>query len=126
MALKGKKKSKNILESFSFAFEGLFYGVKNVKNMRIHLFFTILVLLGSFIFKVSTVEFLILLVFIALVISLELVNTAIEEAVNLAMPNLHPLAKIAKDVAASAVLVAALVSLVAGVIIFLPKIIALF
>lgn len=128
MALKGKnkKKSKNIIESFKYAFEGLFFGLKNIKNIRIHLFFTFLVVAGGIFFKMSSIEWLISLLFIALVISLELVNTAIEETVNLAMPNIHPVAKIAKDLAASAVLVSAIISLIAGFIIFLPKIIGLF
>lgn len=128
MALKGKnkKKSKNIIESFKYAFEGLSFGLKNIKNIRIHLFFTFLVVAGGIFFKMSSIEWLISLLFIALVISLELVNTAIEETVNLAMPNIHPVAKIAKDLAASAVLVSAIISFVAGFIIFLPKIIGLF
>ena len=61
-----------------------------------------------------------------MVISLELMNTAVEETVNLAMPNIHPVAKIAKDMAASAVLVAAIAAFIAGIIIFLPKVIGLF
>lgn len=128
MALKGKnkKKSKNIIESFKYAIEGLMFGLKNVRNLKIHLFFTVLVIVGGILFGISSVEWLILLLFIALVISLELVNTAIEETVNLAMPNIHPVAKIAKDVAASAVLVSAMISFIAGFIIFLPKIIDLF
>lgn len=128
MALKGKnkKKSKNIIESFKYAFEGLFFGLKTIRNIRIHLFFAFLVVLGGIFFKISSFEWLISLVFIALVISLELVNTAIEETVNLAMPNIHPVAKIAKDVAASAVLVSAIISMIAGFIIFIPKIIGLF
>lgn len=128
MALKGKnkKKSKNIIESFKYAFEGLFFGLKNIRNLKIHLMFTLLVVIGGIYFKMSSIEWLISLLFIALVISLELINTAIEEAVNLAMPNVHPVAKIAKDVAASGVLVAALISFIAGFIIFLPKIIELF
>ena len=59
-----------------------YVGVKNVKNMKIHLTFTFFVIVGGFFFKVSTVEWLILLLFIALVISFELMNTALEEAVN--------------------------------------------
>ena len=76
--------------------------------------------------RISVFEWLICLVFIALVISLELINTAIEETVNLAMPNIHPVAKIAKDVAASGVLISAIISVIVGFIIFLPKIIDMF
>ena len=128
MASKGKtkKKSRNLIDSFKYAFEGLFFGLRTIKNIRIHLFFTFLVVGGGFFFDITKVEWLICLLFIALVISLELMNTAVEEAVNLAMPNIHPVAKVAKDVAASSVLVAALVSLVAGFVIFLPKVLGLF
>ena len=128
MALKGKKnkKSRNLIDSFKYAFEGLFFGLKTIKNIRIHLLFTFLVVVGGIFFKISAVEWLISLLFIALVISLELMNTAVEETVNLAMPNIHPVAKVAKDVAASSVLVAAIIAFIAGVIIFLPKVIGLF
>lgn len=128
MALKGKnkKKCKSLIESFKFAFEGLFFALRNVRNFKIHLFFTFLVIIGGFYFRISIFEWLICLVFIALVISLELINTAIEETVNLAMPNIHPVAKIAKDVAASGVLISAIISVIVGFIIFLPKIIDMF
>ncbi len=128
MVLKGKnkKKCKSLVESFKFAFEGLFFSLRNVRNFKIHLFFTTLVIIGGFYFRISIFEWLICLIFIALVISLELVNTAIEETVNLAMPNIHPVAKIAKDVAASSVLISAMISIIVGFIIFLPKIIDMF
>lgn len=129
MALKGnknKKKSRNLIDSFKYAFEGLFFGLKTVKNIRVHLFFTFLVVVGGIFFEITKVEWLICLLFISLVISLELVNTAVEETVDLAMPNIHPVAKIAKDVSASAVLVSAIMSLIAGFIIFLPKVLGLF
>ena len=129
MALKGnknKKKSRNLIDSFKYAFEGLFFGLKTVKNIRVHLFFTFLVVVGGIFFEITKVEWLICLLFISLVISLELVNTAVEETVDLAMPKIHPVAKIAKDVSASAVLVSAIMSLIAGFIIFLPKVLGLF
>jgi len=123
---KNKKKSRNLIDSFKYAFEGLFFGLRTIKNIRIHLFFTFLVVAGGLFFEITKVEWLICLLFISLVISLELMNTAVEETVNLAMPNIHPVAKIAKDVSASAVLVSALVSLIAGFVIFLPKVLGLF
>ena len=128
MALKGnkKRKSKNIIDSFKYAIEGVLYAFKNVRNLKIHSFFTVIVIIGGFFFKISKVEWLICMLFIAIVISLELVNTAIEETVNLAMPNIHPVAKIAKDVAAGAVLVSAIIAFISGIIIFLPKVINLF
>ena len=60
-----------------------------------------------------------------MVLSLELVNTSIEYAIDMAMPEIHPLAKVAKDVSAGAVLVSAITSVIIGLIIFLPKLLAL-
>ena len=80
----------------------------------------------SYILHVSMVEWCILLLTISLVLVLEMVNTAIERAVDLVTKDYYELAKIAKDVAAGAVLVASMFSVVLGVLIFLPKIILLF
>ena len=124
MALKGKsKKSKNLMQSFGYAFEGIGYALKTVNNLKIHLLFTLVVIVGGFFFEITTSEFLVCLVFIALVISLELVNTAIEEVVDLASPDINPIAKRAKDVAAAAVLFSAIMAFIVGIAIFLPRII---
>ena len=120
-----RKKSKNLIQSFSYALEGLGYAFKTVKNMRIHLLFTLLVTIGGIIFHITRLEYFICLIFIALVISLELVNTAIEEAVDLASPEIHILAKRAKDVAAGAVLFASVIAFIVGCAIFLPKILGM-
>ena len=128
MASKDRKryKSKNLFDSFKHAFNGIIYGIKNTRNLKIDLFVAIVVIILGFVLKVSLIEWTILILCIALVMSLELINTAIEEAVNLAMPNIHPIAKISKDVAAGAVMFFALASAVIGIILFLPKIIDLF
>ena len=122
MGLK-EKRSKNLLDSFKHAFDGIFYSLKSVKNLKIHLFFTALVLIGGFIFKINAFEWLTCLICIALVISLELLNSAVEEAVNLTTLEFNERAKHAKDLAAGAVLVSAIISFVIGLIIFLPKVI---
>ena len=130
MALRGKvkkesvssKKSNNIFQSFGYAFEGLGYALRTVRNLRVHLFFTLLVVLGGKFFGISKTEYFICLLFVALVISLELVNTAIEEVVDLASPEINPIAKRSKDVAASAVLFSAAIAFIVGIMIFLPKI----
>ncbi|MBR1385963.1 MAG: diacylglycerol kinase family protein [Bacilli bacterium] len=127
MASKGNKyKSKNIIDSFKHAFDGLAYSFKKTKNLLVDVVFAVLVITAGFVFKVSLIEWAVLLLCIALVMSLEMVNTALEEAVNLAMPNLHPIAKISKDVSAGAVLFSAIISVVIGLIIFMPKFIGLF
>lgn len=133
MGLKGKKnnkvdtikskKSHNLVQSFKHAIDGFAYTLKNEKNIKIHLLFTLLISIGGMIFKITRTEYLICLTFVALVISLELVNTAIEEAVDLACPEINPKAKIAKDVAAAAVFFAACVASIVGLAIFVPNII---
>ena len=127
MALKGKSlKSKNIFHSFKYAFSGLKYGIINTKNLHVDFVVALLVIICGFIFQISITEWLIVLLCFALVMSLELMNTALEEVVNLASPDIHPLAKISKDVAAGAVLMSAIISAVIGLIIFIPKFIDLF
>ena len=121
-----KKKSKNLIQSFGYAISGLGYALKTVRNLKIHLLFTALVVFGGLLFKISRTEYLICLAFVALVISLELVNTALEEVVDLASPDIHPIAKRSKDVAAGAVLFSAVVAFVVGCAVFIPRIITFF
>ena len=85
----------------------------------------IAIALGVFL-KLSMIEFAIVILAIGLVISLELINTAIEYTIDMAMPQIHPLAKSAKDISGAAVLFSAIVSIIIGLIIYLPKIISLF
>ena len=127
MASKGKNlKSKNVFHSFKYAFSGLKYGFINTKNLHIDFFFILAVIICGFLFEINYIEWIILILCIGLVVSLELVNTAIESVVDLASPDVHPLAKASKDVAAGAVLFSAIISAIIGIIIFLPKFIDLF
>ena len=127
MVLKGKNlKSKNIFHSFKYAFSGLKYGLINTKNLHVDFVVALLVIVCGFIFQISITEWLIILLCFALVMRLELMNTALEEVVNLASPEIHPLAKISKDVAAGSVLMSAIISAVIGLIIFIPRFIDLF
>ena len=127
MESKGKKlKSKNVFQSFKYAFSGLKYGFINTKNLHIDLIFIFAVIICGLIFKICLIEWIVIILCFGLVVSLELVNTAIEEVVNLASPDIHPLAKASKDVAAGAVLFSALMTSIIGLIIFLPKFIDLF
>lgn len=127
MASKGKSlKSKNVFYSFKYAFSGLKYGFINTKNLHIDLFFILAVIICGFVFNISLIEWTIIILCISLVVSLELVNTAIESVVDLSSPDIHPLAKASKDVAAGAVLFSAIMTAIIGIIIFLPKFIDLF
>ena len=109
-----------LFKSFGFAFYGIWTSLKE-QNMRIHIFCAVIVLIAGFLTGLTVTEWLILTLTIALVIGAEMINTAIESVVNLASPDIHPLAKQAKDVAAGAVLVFALASVIIGLLIFLPK-----
>lgn len=115
----------NIVNSFKHAFAGIIYCVKKERNMKIHLSAAMAVLLLAWCLKMPSNEVLLLLLFIMGVIVTECINTAIEAVVDLVSPEFHPLAKAAKDVSAGAVLLAALASLIAGGVLFLPKIIKL-
>lgn len=111
---------RKFLRSFRYAMEGLVTAVHE-QNFRFHLVSAIIVIMAGFVTGLSIVEWCIIILIIALVIGTELINTAIERAVDLASPEIHPLAKQAKDVAAGAVLVFALASGIIGLLIFLPK-----
>lgn len=113
----------NTKNSFKYAIEGLISSVKSERNMKIHIILSFFVIVAGLIFKISPFEWIICLLLFAAVISSELINTAFENIVDLAMPFKNEKAKLAKDIAASAVLVWAAVAAIIGIIIFLPKLI---
>jgi len=117
---------KSRLRSFGYAISGLKIVFKEEHNARIHLIASVLaVLLGAF-FHISITEWLLLVFVIALVISLEIVNTAIENIANFVCQEQNEDIKKIKDIAAAAVLVSAIAALLVGFLIFVPKIIALY
>ena len=113
---------KKLLKSFKYAFDGIYTGIKEEQNMKIHITIMILVIIFGIMLKISTIEWIICIVLFGLVISMELINTAIENTVDLVTKEKNEQAKIAKDVAAGAVLVSAIASTIIGLIIFIPKI----
>ena len=115
----------SIIHSFKFALDGIRFALKTQKNLHIHLTIAALVTIASFFLHGSPIEIAILVLTIAVVISLELVNTAIEATIDLVSPHSQPLAKIAKDLGAAAVLIAALFAVIIGVIILVPRLFAL-
>ena len=117
-----RKKRKKLRNSFKYAFEGIKEAWKTEQNLKIHFIIMLLVIIAGFIFKISLIEWMVCLVLFAIVISLELINTAIETTVDIAMPDINEKAKYAKDIAAGAVLFSAIISVIIGLIIFLPKI----
>lgn len=109
---------QNLARSFRYAFHGISYCVINERNMRIHLSAVALVSYFGFYYGLNKTEFLFLLLCCGFVISAEAVNTAIEALVNLESPSYHHYARIAKDVAAGAVAVAAITAAVVGIVLF--------
>ena len=112
--------------SFRYAFEGIVATFKEGHNIRIQPAGGVLAIVLGLVFQISEVEWLAIFICCGLVLGGECINTAIEHTVDLAMPDRHPDAKAAKDQAAGAVLLFALGSLAVGIMIFLPKILALF
>ncbi len=108
------------LQSFRYAFQGWSYVLNNEPNSWIHALATLLVLLLAFWLRLPARDWAILLLAIILVWTAEFFNTAIESLVDLASPKEHPLAKTAKDVAAAAVLIAALTAVLIGLLILAP------
>lgn len=119
-------KKDPLYKSFGYAFQGIGTTIKRERNIKIHLLAVICVVLVGLLVHLSKTEWLICFVLFGLVISLELVNTAIEAVVDLVTEERKPLAKIAKDAAAGAVLVSAIMAAVIGFWIFIPRIIDFF
>lgn len=120
-----QKGIKRLFKSFKYALEGILYAFKYEQNIIVHALVCILVIILGIILKISHFEWLVCFILFGLVIATELINTSIEAVVDLACPKKDPLAKIAKDTASGAVLVFALVAVIAGLIIFIPKILIL-
>lgn len=114
-------KERSLQKSFNYAIEGIIYVVKNQRNMKIHLTVATIVLLFSLFLGVSRIELVILLLAITVVIVSELFNTAIEATIDITTTTFDPLAKIAKDVAAAAVLIASINAIALGYLILLRR-----
>ena len=121
---KRQKGIKKFLLSFTYPVKGLKYAYRNEQNLMVDVGMALIVLVFGFIFRIEVWEWAILVITVGLVLALELVNTAIEAVVDLVTEEYHPLAKVAKDTSAAAVFVFAIVAIIIGLIIFLPKIIS--
>ena len=118
-------KTKKLINSFKYAFTGIKTSFKTEQNMKVHILIMLLVILAGIILKIDALDWIILIIMISLVISAELFNTTIETVVDMITKEKNEKAKIAKDVAAGAVLVLAIGSVIIGFIIFIPKILNL-
>ena len=119
--LKDKEDETKLTFSFKYAFEGIITTIKEERNMFIHFLIAIIVVITGIYVRLSLNEWFICLLLFALVFSLELINTAIENTVDLVTTKKNKKAKLAKDAAAGAVLIAAIFASIIGIIIFLPK-----
>ena len=113
---------KALIKSFKHAFFGILTSFVICRNIKVHYTALLVAVLGGLYFGISKLEFLAILLISAQVISLEMVNTAIERTVDLVTSDYHVYAKIAKDVAAGAVLIASIIAVIIGGVIFLPYI----
>ncbi len=118
-------KTRKLFSSFGYALDGIYLAVKLDQNVRFHLLVSVVVLIVSFLLKISTVEFLFIILAIFFVVISEMVNTAIEEMTNLIIKEHHVSARVAKDVAAGAVLLSAVFAVIVASIILFPKLIVL-
>ena len=118
-------KTKNLGESFYHAGEGLLHCIRHERNIRVHLVMAVVALVLGCILKITHYEFLVLFLIIGVVIVSEMVNTAIENVVDMITADFHPLAKIVKDITAGAVMFSCIVAVCIGLIIFIPHILAL-
>ena len=112
-----KQKKDPLYKSFGYAFAGIFAVVTKERNMKIHCVAMVCVVIAGFVFHITPVEWCICLTLFGLVMALEMVNTVVD----LVTEERKPLAKLAKDAAAGAVLIAAIMAAIAGMIIFIPK-----
>ena len=124
--LPAPSRAATLLVAFRYAFAGIRYLLWTQRNAKIHIALGLAAVALGILLRIERGEWLALVLVIALVLVTEGVNTAVEAAVDLASPGYHPLAKIAKDVAAGTVLLAAITSVIVGLIVFLPRLLALF
>jgi diacylglycerol kinase (ATP) len=119
--MSGRRRAPSILESFNFAFEGIIHVLRTQRNMRIHFAVAIAVLVAALVVGVERLELIVLLLAIAFVLIAEMVNTAVEGAIDVATTSFDPMAKLAKDIAAGAVLIASAVAVAVGYLVFADR-----
>jgi diacylglycerol kinase (ATP) len=113
--------NRSLIWSFNYAIEGIVYTLKTQRNMRVHVAVALAVVAASLFFRIGRIEFIAVAFAVTFMLVAELMNTAIEAAVDVATQGFDPLAKIAKDVAAGAVFIAAINALVVGYIVFFAR-----
>jgi diacylglycerol kinase (ATP) len=112
----------SLLESFNYAFDGIVHVLRTQRNMRIHFLAAVVVLVAALVAGVDKIELIALLIAIAFVLIAEMINTAIEAAIDVATTAFDPMAKLAKDIAAGAVLIATMVAVAVGYLVFADRV----
>ena len=112
------RRAQTLLESFNFAFEGIIHVLRTQRNMRIHFLVAVIVLVAGLAIGVTKMELIALLLAIAFVFITEMINSALEQAIDVATTSFDPLAKLAKDIAAGAVLIATINAIAIGYLVF--------
>lgn len=127
MILKDRnKKNVNFFKSLSFAINGIKYCFKMEKHYKFHIFAFILIMILSFLLKLSSIEFIFIIAVSFLVIITEMLNTCVEVIVDMITKDYNVLAMYAKDLGAGAVLISSILAVIIGLIIFIPKIMRFF
>jgi diacylglycerol kinase (ATP) len=115
-------RSPSILQSFNFAFEGIIHVLRTQRNMRIHFAIAVAVLIAALAVGVRRLELVALLIAISFVLIAEMLNTALEAGIDVATTSFDPLAKLAKDISAGAVLIATVNAVAVGYLVFVERI----
>ena len=115
-------RQQSLIESFNSAIEGFVYVFKSQRNMRLHFFFALCVLLLGLFLNFTYIELVVLSLTIAFVLFAEMFNTALEHTIDLVSEDFHPLARIVKDICAGAVLLSALSAIIVGYILFANRV----
>jgi diacylglycerol kinase len=121
----GKSEFAKFIAGFGHAFNGLWYALRTQRNVSVHVVLAIVATLLGLVLRITPLEFALVFIAISSVFIAEMFNTVFELCVDLASPDYHPLAKIAKDVAAGAVLLSAILAVVIALLVFGPHLLAL-
>jgi diacylglycerol kinase (ATP) len=119
-------RAKSLWASFGYAWSGILYSFRTQRNFRIHIAAAILATILGVILRISLTEWAIVVVLFVMVLAAEMVNTVVEALVDMVTQDFHPLAKVAKDVAAGVVLLTAVGAVIVGLLVFLPRLLVAF
>jgi diacylglycerol kinase (ATP) len=120
--MSSSRRAPGIFESFNYAFEGIIHVLRTQRNLRIHFAIAVAVIVFALIVNVTKLELIALLISITFVLISEMLNSAVEAAIDIATTSFEPMAKLAKDTAAGAVLIASANAIAVGYLVFAGKV----